>query len=270
MTEFPGLHLLLSMVFLVSVALTVTGALIAVLSARIIRGVCGLAICSVGLAGLFYYLRSPFLALMEILIYVGAVCVTIVFAVMLAEPEEAVEAEKRGVVLGRLPFRPGPELGFACRAGDRRLRARGRRFAVDYLQHGLRAHFLSAAGRHPGRARHRARGEDPPMSEPYLYEQLDVYLVLAAFLLAAGIYGLIRRRTLIGMLISGELIFAAASLNLMALNRFIAPDPTVGQVFVLFIMGLAAAEVAISLSIIIAVYRNYRSIKAHEVSELKG
>lgn len=108
------------------------------------------------------------------------------------------------------------------------------------------------------------------MSEPYLYEQLDVYLVLAAFLLAAGIYGLIRRRTLIGMLISGELIFAAASLNLMALNRFIAPDPTVGQVFVLFIMGLAAAEVAISLSIIIAVYRNYRSIKAHEVSELKG
>jgi len=108
------------------------------------------------------------------------------------------------------------------------------------------------------------------MSEPYLYEQLDVYLLLAAFLLASGIYGLIRRRTLIGMLICGELIFAAASLNLMALNRFIAPDPTVGQVFVLFIMGLAAAEVAISLSIIIAVYRNYRSIKTHELSELKG
>jgi len=84
------------------------------------------------------------------------------------------------------------------------------------------------------------------------------------------VYGLIRRRTLIGMLISGELIFSAASLNLMAFSRFTAPDPAVGQVFVLFIMGLAAAEVSIALSIIIAVYRNYRSIRTRELSELNG
>ena len=64
--------------------------------------------------------------------------------------------------------------------------------------------------------------------------------------------------------------FAAASLNFMTFNRFLAPDPTVGQVFVLFIMGLAAAEIAIALSIVIAVYRNYRSIKPKEVSELNG
>ncbi len=104
----------------------------------------------------------------------------------------------------------------------------------------------------------------------HLYEQPGIYLLIAAFLLAVGIYGLIRRRTLIGMLISGELIFAAASLNLMALNRFVAPDPTVGQIFVLFIMGLAAAEVAILLSIVIAVYRNYRSINSEDLSDLNG
>jgi NADH-quinone oxidoreductase subunit K len=104
----------------------------------------------------------------------------------------------------------------------------------------------------------------------FLYSQPGVYLVLAAFLLAAGVYGLIRRRTLIGMLISGELIFSAAALNFMTLNRFVAPDPAVGQIFVLFLMGLAAAEVAIALSIIIAVYRNYRSIQPKELSELKG
>jgi NADH:ubiquinone oxidoreductase subunit K len=75
---------------------------------------------------------------------------------------------------------------------------------------------------------------------------------------------------LIGMLIAGELIFAAAALNIMAVNRFFAPDPAVGQIFVLFIMGLAAAEVAIVLSIIIAVYRNYRSIQPRDLSELKG
>ena len=103
-----------------------------------------------------------------------------------------------------------------------------------------------------------------------LYDQPGVYLVLAAFLLAAGIYGLVRRRTLIGMLISGELIFSAAALNFMTLNRFVAPDPALGQIFVLFLMGLAAAEVAIALSIIIAVYRNYRSIQPKELSELKG
>jgi NADH-quinone oxidoreductase subunit K len=103
-----------------------------------------------------------------------------------------------------------------------------------------------------------------------VHAQPAAYLVLAAFLLAAGIYGLIRRRTLIGMLISGELIFSAAALNVMTFNRFFAPDPSVGQIFVLFIMGLAAAEVAIILSIVIAVYRNYRSIHSKEISELEG
>lgn len=103
-----------------------------------------------------------------------------------------------------------------------------------------------------------------------LPHQPGVFFVVASFLLAAGIYGLIRRRTLIGMLIAGELIFSAASLNLMTVNRFFAPDPTVGQIFVLFIMGLAAAEVAIALSIIIAVYRNYRSIHSEDLSDLNG
>ena len=104
----------------------------------------------------------------------------------------------------------------------------------------------------------------------HAYDQVDIYLVLAAFLLATGVFGLIRRRTLIGMLISGELIFSAASLNFMALNHFAAPDPAAGQIFVLFIMGLAAAEVAIALSIIIAVYRNYRSINPRNLSELNS
>jgi NADH:ubiquinone oxidoreductase subunit 6 (subunit J) len=86
---------LLLIIFGLFVMATIAGALLAVGSVRLIRGVCGLAICSVGMAGIYYFLRSPFLALMEILIYIGAVCVTIVFAIMLAEPEEAVAEEKR-------------------------------------------------------------------------------------------------------------------------------------------------------------------------------
>jgi len=99
MTAFPGANFILPGIFAVCAAATVTGALIAALSARVIRGVCGLALCSLGLAGLYYFLRSPLLALMEVLIYVGAVCVTIVFAVMLAEPEETLQNEKSGAAL---------------------------------------------------------------------------------------------------------------------------------------------------------------------------
>lgn len=102
-----------------------------------------------------------------------------------------------------------------------------------------------------------------------LYEKPAVYLTVAALLLAIGIFGLVRRRTLVGMLISGEIIFAAAALNFMTVGRFYA-DAAVGQIVVLFIMGLAAAEVAIALSIVIAVYRNYHSIKTAELTELKG
>ena len=99
---------------------------------------------------------------------------------------------------------------------------------------------------------------------------LNTYLVIAAVLFGIGFYGMMQRRTFIGMLISGELILAGASVNFMAFNRFLAPDPTVGQIFTLFIMGIAAAEAAIALSIIIAVYRNYRSIDAEDTVELKG
>jgi len=98
----------------------------------------------------------------------------------------------------------------------------------------------------------------------------DLYLLLAAFLFAAGAFGMVRRRTLIGMLIAGELIFSAASLNLLTLNHFFASDPTIGQVFALFILALAAAEASIALAITIAVYRNYRSINSRELSELNG
>jgi len=108
------------------------------------------------------------------------------------------------------------------------------------------------------------------MSIPAFGDSLITYLIIAALLFGMGFYGLVHRRTLIGMLIAGELILAGASVNFMAFNRFLAPDPTVGQIFTLFIMGIAAAEAAIALSIIIAVYRNYRTIDAEDVAELKG
>ena len=103
-----------------------------------------------------------------------------------------------------------------------------------------------------------------------LYNCLTTYLVVAALLFACGVYGLVSRRTVIGMLISAELILSAASLNFMAFSRFLAPNPVTGQIFTLFIMAIAAAEAAIAVSIMIAVYRNYKSIESEDLIDLRG
>ena len=96
MSAFPGSPYILAGLFILFVATTVAGAVLAVSTPRIIRSVIGLATSSIGLAGLYYFLNSPFLALMEILIYVGAVCITIIFAIMLAEPDEPAPEGRRG------------------------------------------------------------------------------------------------------------------------------------------------------------------------------
>ncbi len=85
------------LVFLTFVAITVLGAIIAANARRLVRSVAGLAFCFIGVSGLFYFLNSPFIAMMEMLIYVGAVCVAIIFAAMLAE--------------ARMEERPGKQLG---------------------------------------------------------------------------------------------------------------------------------------------------------------
>ena len=99
---------------------------------------------------------------------------------------------------------------------------------------------------------------------------LTTYLFIAALLFSIGIFGLFQRRTLIGMLIAVELMLNGASINFMAFNRFLAPDPIVGQIYTLFIMGIAAAEAAIALSIILALFRTIRSINIERARELRG
>jgi NADH:ubiquinone oxidoreductase subunit K len=103
-----------------------------------------------------------------------------------------------------------------------------------------------------------------------MYQELTSYLLIAAGLFALGLFGVLYRSSLIGLLISVELMLNAAGLNFMAFNRFLGPDPVVGQVFTLFIMGIAAAEAAIALSIIVAVYRRLRSINIERATELRG
>ena len=93
--------------FLFIVAVTVSGGLIAINSTRLPRAVAGLALCFIGLAGLYYYLNSPFVAVMEMLIYVGAVCVTIVFAIMLADPGDEERVGHQSAISAPVSFGVG-------------------------------------------------------------------------------------------------------------------------------------------------------------------
>ena len=105
--------------------------------------------------------------------------------------------------------------------------------------------------------------------QPLFFGSLEAYLILALCLFALGLYGLVSRPGLISMLISVELILNAAGLNFVAFNTFLAPDKSVGQTFTLFIMGLAAAEAALCLSIVVTVYRVLRTTVVDDVSSLK-
>ena len=93
-------------IFLLTVALVVTGAMIAVNAQRLVRAVAGLAVCFTGLAGVYYFLLSPFLAMMQMLIYVGAVSILIAFGIMMATPEEQQTAgmKHRPTLAGPLAF----------------------------------------------------------------------------------------------------------------------------------------------------------------------
>ncbi len=98
---------------------------------------------------------------------------------------------------------------------------------------------------------------------------LDQYLTLAAMLFVLSIAGIIlNRRNLILMLMCIELMLLAVNFNFVAFSRYLG-DMT-GQVFVFFILTVAAAEAAIGLAILVVLFRNRQSIAVQELNTLKG
>jgi NAD(P)H-quinone oxidoreductase subunit 4L len=98
----------------------------------------------------------------------------------------------------------------------------------------------------------------------YLYQ----FLMLAAFLFCVGIYGVLARRNGVLVLMSIELILNAVNINLVAFGAF--RDTVAGQVFALFVIAVAAAEVGVGLAIVLLIYRNRQSIDLTEVDLMKG
>jgi NAD(P)H-quinone oxidoreductase subunit 4L len=98
---------------------------------------------------------------------------------------------------------------------------------------------------------------------------LTNYLILAAILFSIGLYGALTKRNAIVILISIELMLNAVNITLVAFSRFIVPLALTGQVFAIFTMVVAAAEVAVGLAIIIAIYRGRDTIDATKIDLLK-
>lgn len=97
---------------------------------------------------------------------------------------------------------------------------------------------------------------------------LSHYLVLAAILFVIGVTGVLMRRNVIIILLSIELMLSAVNINLVAFSHYLK-DPT-GQVFVFFVMTVAAAEATLGLAIVVALFRNLETVNVDEINQLKG
>ncbi|HUR50149.1 MAG TPA: NADH-quinone oxidoreductase subunit NuoK [Acidimicrobiales bacterium] len=97
---------------------------------------------------------------------------------------------------------------------------------------------------------------------------LNQFLMLAAVLFCIGVYGVLARRNGVLVLMSIELILNAVNINLIAFGAF--HDTIAGQVFALFVIAVAAAEVGVGLAIVLLIYRNRRSVDLTEINMMKG
>jgi len=98
---------------------------------------------------------------------------------------------------------------------------------------------------------------------------LEHFLILSAILFAIGLYGVLAKRNAIVILMSIEIMLNAVNIALVAFWRYVAPTMMTGQVFVIFIMVVAAAEVTVGLAIIISIYRSRETVDAEKIDLMK-
>lgn len=98
---------------------------------------------------------------------------------------------------------------------------------------------------------------------------LSWYLIVAALLFCIGLFGVISRRNAVAILMAIELMLNAVNINLVAFWRYLKPEDQTGVAWAVFVIAVAAAEAAVGLALIIAVYRSRDSVVAEELDTLK-
>jgi NADH-quinone oxidoreductase subunit K len=98
---------------------------------------------------------------------------------------------------------------------------------------------------------------------------LGHFVGLSAILFCIGVFGALTRRNVIGVLMSIELILNAANINFVAFNRYLGTPDGLGQIFALFVIAIAAAASVVGLVLVIAIYRNGKSIFTDDYNLMK-
>jgi NAD(P)H-quinone oxidoreductase subunit 4L len=101
---------------------------------------------------------------------------------------------------------------------------------------------------------------------------LEHYLILSAVLFCIGLYGALAKRNAVVILMCIEIMLNAVNIALIAFSRYLVPDVVLltGQIFAIFVMVVAAAEVAVGLAIIIVLYRSREAIDVEKADTMKG
>jgi NADH:ubiquinone oxidoreductase subunit K len=95
------------------------------------------------------------------------------------------------------------------------------------------------------------------------------FLILAAALFALGVYGLLVRRNIVLILLSVELMLNAVNINLIAFESMLVTSEALGQIFAIFVITVAAAEVGIGLAIVLMIFRNRRSANVDDLNLMR-
>ncbi|MFC1934711.1 NADH-quinone oxidoreductase subunit NuoK [Chloroflexota bacterium] len=98
---------------------------------------------------------------------------------------------------------------------------------------------------------------------------LEHYLILSGVLFSIGLFGVLTKRNAVIILMCLELMLNAVNITLIAFSRFVVPELLTGQVFAIFVIVVAAAEVAVGLAIILAIYRRFTDIDVTKINLMK-
>ncbi len=98
---------------------------------------------------------------------------------------------------------------------------------------------------------------------------LEHYLILSAVLFSIGLYGVLAKRNAVVILMCIEIMLNAVNIALVAFSRYVVPMLLTGQIFAIFVIVVAAAEAAVGIAIIIAIYRNRQSVDVDKFDLMK-
>src|SRR5680860_582082 len=239
--------------FIIFAALAIGGALGVITRKNIVHALILLIFTFLNVAAIFILTEAFFLAVLQVLVYAGAIMVLFTFVIMFLNLREFAEMEQ---------LHPTQKWAALILAPI---------MLAEFVYVFVSASFSSVGGDWTPEAIASAGGNVKAMGIT-LFNDMQIpfewYLVLSSFLLVIGMAGILSRRNLFIVLFSIELMMNAVNINLVAFSRL--HENLIGQNFVMFTLAVAAAEAAVGLAIVISLFRNRKSLMVDLFDHMKG